>query len=636
MTTMQWLPEPADFRANLKAALAASRPGERLEKLGALARQRLSFVETIQVDGALKGVAADAGAGSVAGLTGVRLAILASATVDHLLPPIRVAGLRRRLLIEVYAAPYGQYRQALLDPASALREFKPDTILLSVSSREAIAAVPLTASAQDAERAVAATIEDLRGLWRRAREDLRATVVQQTFLDVSETLFGSYDRMVPGAPARLVAELNARLAAAAAEVGVLLLDVTRPSARDGIDAWFDVARWLQGKIEIAPQAASSYGDLVARLIAAQRGQSRKCLVLDLDDTLWGGVIGDVGVEGIVLGEGSGAGEAHLALQRYAKSLRERGIILAVCSKNEPAIVDAAFRDHPEMLLRRDEVSAFAVNWSDKAENLRAIAEQLNIGLDSLVFVDDNPAERARVRESLPMVAVPELPADPAHYVRCLADAGYFEAVAFTDEDRKRVGQYAANAEREAMRGSVQSMDDFLRGLEMAVVFGPVTGVELPRVTQLFNKTNQFNTTTRRFTAEELSALAAAPDHLALQFRLIDRFGDNGIVSALVLARDPDDAGAYDLVNWVMSCRVFGRQLEDEVMNVLVEHARARGARALRADLVATAKNGVIRELFDKLGFARRDEAAPEGTTRWTLDLASYTERPTFIRRGPPA
>ena len=253
---------------------------------------------------------------------------------------------------------------------------------------------------------------------------------------MSEPLFGGYDRMVPGAPATVIARLNDQLCEAAARDGVLILDVARASQRDGIDAWFDVGRWLQGKLEIAPQAAPLYGDLAARILAAQRGLSKKCLVLDLDNTLWGGVIGDDGLDGIVLGEGSAAGEAHLALQHYAKQLKERGVILAVCSKNDAKIAEAAFRDHPEMVLRRSDFAAFQANWDDKAQNLKAIAARLNIGVDSLVFVDDNPIERARVRQSLPMVAVPELPDDPAHYVRCLADAGYFEAVAFTADDRE--------------------------------------------------------------------------------------------------------------------------------------------------------------------------------------------------------
>ena len=236
-----------------------------------------------------------------------------------------------------------------------------------------------------------------------------ATIIQQTFLDVTESVFGSYDRLVPGAPARVIKLLNDQLSRAAAQDGVLLLDVARASERDGIDAWFDTGSWLHGKLEIAPEAAPLCGDMIARIVAAQRGLSKKCLVFDLDNTLWGGVIGDDGLEGLVLGEGSAVGEAHLALQRYAKQLKERGVILAVCSKNDPAIAEAAFNEHPEMLLKRSDISAFVANWNDKAENLKAIAARLNIGLDSLVFVDDNPVERARIRQGLPLVAVPNCP-----------------------------------------------------------------------------------------------------------------------------------------------------------------------------------------------------------------------------------
>ena len=397
----------------------------------------------------------------------------------------------------------------------------------------------------------------------------------------------------------MIKQLNDQLSKAAAQDSALLLDIARASERDGINAWFDMGSWLHGKLEIAPEAAVPFGDMVARIVAAQRGLSKKCLVFDLDNTLWGGVIGDDGLEGLVLGEGSAVGEAHLALQRYAKQLKERGVILAVCSKNDPAIAEAAFRDHPEMLLRRPDISAFLANWNDKAENLKAIATQLNIGLDSLVFVDDNPVERARIRQACPMVAVPELPKDIAHYVRCLADAGYFEAVAFTSEDRQRTEQYAANAEREAFLKTSESMDDFLRGLQMSVVFGQFRAADLVRVTQLFNKTNQFNTTTRRYTSEEVANLAAANQTMTLQFRLVDKYGDNGLVSAMILQPDPKLPEVFEIDNWVMSCRVFGRQLEFEALNIAVEQARRRGIKAFRAAYIPTSKNGVISELYPK-------------------------------------
>ena len=337
--SMNWLPPAPDFRGGLCAALETAGPTERLEKLASLATGRLGFLETTQLDRALEQLDLK----EAFGFLPLRLAVLSSSTVDHLAPAIRVAGLRRKLLVDVHTGAYGQYRQDVLDPRRLLRQFAPQTVLFSLSPREVISGVPLTAGVEEVDGIIARFIGELRVLWQKTRDIYNAAVVQQTFLDVTETLFGSYDRLVPGAPTRVVARLNDRLCDAAIEDGVPILDIARAGARDGIDAWFDTRRWLQGKLEIAPQAAPFYGELVARILAAQRGLSKKCLVLDLDNTLWGGVIGDDGLEGIVIGEGSAAGEAHLALQRYAKRLKDRGVILAVCSKNDPKTAEAAFQ-----------------------------------------------------------------------------------------------------------------------------------------------------------------------------------------------------------------------------------------------------------------------------------------------------
>jgi FkbH-like protein len=619
---MRWLPIASDFRAELRAALEASEPGDGLEKLAALAGYRTDFLEMIQLDRALGRLALK----EAQGFLTIRLAVVASSTASHLAPAIRIAGLRRRLLIDIHNGAYGQYRQEVLDPVASLHQFAPQAILFSLTARETIATVPLAATAADVDGIVARFTDELRLLWRNARENYNATIIQQNFIDITEPLFGSYDRFVPGAPARVLARLNEHLYEAAAQDGVLLLDVARASERGGIHAWFDIGRWLQGKLEIAPQAAPLYGDFLVRIIGAQLGLSKKCLVLDLDNTLWGGVIGDDGLEGIVLGEGSAAGEAHLALQRYAKQLKECGVILAVCSKNDARIAEAVFHEHPEMLLRRRDISAFLANWDDKTENLKIIANQLNIGIDSLVFVDDNPIERARVRQSLPMIAVPELPEDPAEYVRCLADAGYFESISFTSEDRHRSEQYAANAERETLLASSQSIDEFLQGLKMSVAYGPFTAIDHARITQLINKTNQFNTTTRRYTSEEITHLTNLPSALTLQFRLLDRIGDNGIVSTIILRPAAGQVDVLEIENWVMSCRVFGRQLEFEAMNIAVEAARRRGARALAADYIATPKNNVISTLFPSLGFSELNGTA----TRWILNLEDYVMQKTHI------
>ena len=622
--------EQLDFRAALAAAAGLEEAAERLAGLASLASRDLSYVQTIQLDKALLATPESA-TGSHQRL---RVAMLGAATLEHLFPAIRVAGLRHGLLLQLRAGGFGQYRQELLGADSPLAATKPDAVLLSLTGSSVFGEVPTALPKAASQMLIDDAVAGIGELWRMARSRLNAMVIQQSMLDSSEPLFGNHDQLIGGAMTRLVSRLNAALADAAADDGVLWLDIARASAQDGLDSWFDIRHWLQGKMEIAPTAAGRYAELLTRLLGAHFGRSRKCLVLDLDNTLWGGVIGDDGMTGIRLGEGSAAGEAHLALQKYAKKLQERGVILAVCSKNDPAIAQEVFDRHPEMHLRRSDIAAFAVNWNDKAENLRSIASRLNIGLDSLVFVDDNPAERARIRESLPMVAVPELPDDPASYVRTIARAGYFEATVVTEEDRLRAQQYAANEDRDTLKDSAQSVEEFLAGLRMSVVAGPVTPVELPRVTQLINKTNQFNTTTARAKSEELEQWVAHSKNLALQFRLLDKFGDNGLVSVMLLAGgDTARPDTFELANWVMSCRVFGRQLEHEALNIAVEAARSKGARHIEATYIPTPKNAVVKDLFQSLGFKGVDaDAVAEGVTRWRLDVAGYEPHKTHIAR----
>jgi len=625
---LDWLPQPDDFKARLRHAADCASADQRLERLVALSQHRLDFLQSIQLSRAMDALASHVGSA----MTAHRLAMVGSTTLDHLVPSLRVAALRHQLWLDVHCGGYGQYRQDLMDPASMLHAFEPHTVLLSLAAAQVLPQQDAASGQAQADESLGRTVSELQVLWQRAR-DLGATVVQQTFLNVEEPLFGNLDRLIPASPWQRVERLNALLGHAAASAGVALLDIARAAQRDGLDAWFDMARMLQAKQEIAPQAAPLYGELLARVLAARLGRSKKCLVLDLDNTLWGGVLGDDGVAGLVLGQGSGAGEAHLAVQRYARDLKDRGVILAVCSKNDPEIAEDAFASHPEMLLRRSDVAAFVANWSDKAHNLQAIATQLNIGVDSLVLLDDNPVERARVREALPGVAVPELPADVSGYVRRLAEAGYFEATSFTDEDRQRATQYAQNAQRDSLQGTAQSIDEFLQSLQMSLDYGPIAEAHLARATQLINKTNQFTPTTRRYSPEELTRALSTPGALHLQFRLKDRFGDNGLVSAMLML--PVD-GRRDCVHidaWVMSCRVFSRQLEHEAMNIAVETARRRGVREIQATYIATAKNGVIRDLFAGLGFRALDAAANEAqTTRWVLPVAQYQATTTFIAR----
>ena len=362
-----------------------------------------------------------------------------------------------------------------------------------------------------------------------------------------------------------------------------------------------------------------YGELTLRVIAARRGRSAKSLVLDLDNTLWGGVIGDDGLGGIVLGQGSAEGEAFLQFQRYAKALAQRGVILAVCSKNDEANAREAFEKHPEMVLRETDIAAFIANWDDKATNLRRIAAELNIGLDSLVFVDDNPFERNIVRRELPEVQVPELPEDPSLFDITISDAGYFEALEITNEDLTRGASYQVT--RALRRGDVATsdLDGYLASLEMQLLWRRFNQNSLKRLTQLINKTNQFNLTTRRYTEAQIAAIMEDPDAVALYLRLVDRYADHGIIGVLIGQRCAD--GALEMDSWLMSCRVLGRGVESAILSVLIDQARHRGDRAIVGRYRPTPKNGMVRDLYSRLGF---DLVGLEdgGETVWTLDPAT--------------
>jgi FkbH-like protein len=437
---------------------------------------------------------------------------------------------------------------------------------------------------------------------------------------------GSNEHRLPGSRAGFVRRLNAWLSEQSDAQGVELVALDARAAADGLGAWHDPALWHRSKQEISPAAAPVYGELVVRVLAALQGRSRKCLVLDLDNTIWGGVVGDDGVDGLVLGQGSALGEAFTAVQAYAKDLAARGVILAVCSKNDEANALEAFDRHPEMVLKRGDIACFAVNWSDKASNLRTIAAELNIGLDSLVFLDDNPAERELIRRELPMVAVPEVGEDPALYPRTIADAGYFESTGVTGDDRERNRNYRDNRLRDVARAQATDMPSYLKGLEMRMLWRPFDRLGLTRIVQLINKTNQFNLTTRRYTEKQVSDLMADPNALALQIRLIDTFGDNGVV-AIVIGRLAGDALEID--TWLMSCRVLGRRVEAAMLNLIAEQALKIGAARLVGEYRPSAKNGIVRDHYRKLGFVETGADA-DGHTKSVRDLSDFAPLESFI------
>jgi FkbH-like protein len=623
MSGLYWFPEVADWRNRLRAF--GETTADSWDEAVALANTRLDFVKTNALDNAVSKFFAGA---QPKGLSTkpIRLALLGSSTMAHLHSAIRVAAMRRGLWVEIYENDYGQYWQELSDPSSGLNEFKPTTILLALDAHHLAAGVGAHLGASDADQLFAEVTGRIRECWRLARDNFRCPVIHQTALPLHPELLGNNEHRLPGSRQAFVARINQELRVLADADGVDVLSLDARAATDGLKAWHDPVLWHNGKQEISPVAAPVYGDLVGRLLGAKQGKSYKCLVLDLDNTVWGGVVGDDGLAGLVLGQGSAAGEAFVAFQEYARELSRRGVILAVCSKNDEANAIEPFEQHPEMVLRRNDIASFVANWNDKPSNLRAIAAELNIGVDSLVFVDDNPFERNLVREELPMVAVPEVSEDPATYAQTIADAGYFEGVSITDEDRVRSQQYQSNRERESLKASATDLDSYLRGLEMQLIWKRFDQVGLQRTVQLINKTNQFNLTTRRYSEEDVLALIDDQRAFGLQLRLIDRFGDNGIIGIVIGKMSGDD---LVIDTWLMSCRVLGRQVEPTTLNLVAESAKRLGARRVLGDYLPTKKNGMVRDHYSKLGFAVA-ETRDDGSSRSVLELPTFVPASTFI------
>ncbi len=624
MQQLRWLPDLPDWRTRLRALATAEAPWAQAVTL---ANARLDFTRTNALDDALRR-RMDGAVPAGTGTRPVRLAILGSATLAHLHASIRVAGLRRNIYVTTYENDYGQYLQELLDAHSGLHKFKPDAVLFAFDAYHLTQGLHAALTAADADAALADALARTEQCWALAKTAFACPVMQQTVLDVFPAVMGSNEHRLPGSRSRFVARLNEALRTAADAHGVDLVAVDVAARADGLGAWHDPALWHRSKQEVTPARAPTYGDLVGRIIAARQGRSYKCLVLDLDNTLWGGVIGDDGLDGIVLGQGSAMGEGFTAVQDYARELARRGVILAVSSKNDEANAWEPFDKHPDMTLRRTDIASFRANWQDKASNIRAIAADLNIGLDSLVFLDDNPFERNLVREELPMVAVPEVPDDdPALVPAVLADAGYFESLGITAEDLERTTQYQENRAREELRASVTDMDGYLRALEMRMVWNRFDSVGQSRVVQLINKTNQFNLTTRRHNDADVAAIMADPRAIGLQIRLLDRFGDNGII-AIIIGR-LTEPGTVTIDTWLMSCRVLGRGVERTTLDLVAAQAHALGATRLVGEYVPTKKNGMVREHYTKLGFTPLDTQA-DGSSTAVLDLSQFTPEPTFI------
>lgn len=547
----------------------------------------------------------------------LKLGILGDGTLSLVGPAITASALRRDLRVEVIEGAYGSAVSDAMNPASPIRLAEPDVALIACD-RRALGLERIAASDSEAEEAVEAAFVTIRTIAEGLRPSVKSAILLQTIVPCFDPMLGSFDAIAPSTPYAQVAALNARLLSWSAEAGCVLVDTARLAACVGLERWDDPLQWHFSKLPFSTEFIPLYADFVARTLAALRGKSSKCLVLDLDNTLWGGVIGDDGIEGIKLGQGSPTGEAFLEIQKAALNLRARGIIIAVCSKNDEANAWLPFREHSEMLLKEEHIAVMLANWSDKASNLRTIAARLNIGLDSLVFLDDNPAERAQVRAELPMVAVPELPSDPALYPRMLLAAGYFDAVSFSEEDRSRSTSYQAESGRASLRAAASDMTEYLKSLAMTCGIRGFDPAGRARIAQLINKSNQFNLTTRRYTETEVELIELDPGKHAMQVRLTDRFGDNGMISVVIADKGAD---AWTIDTWLMSCRVLGRRVEEAVLASLAGAARAAGAKRLIGRYIPSTRNSMVSDHYAKLGFRRIGD--DQGGTTWELVLGEY-------------
>lgn len=576
--------------------------------------------------------------------------LLAQFTTSWLRNSLAAAGCERELRLNVIDGEYDNVlqelgrRQSDADP--------PDVVVLAPWSRQLLARDNRTARQR---------IDDEVSFWRQAwklvGQHPGTRIVQLGYDWIHPGPLGYHLSSREGGDLHLVREMNDRLVSLL-PAGSWFVNLSDISAEIGKRHFYDPRRYFWTKQPFSEAGTMHLAQHLAAAVHSLRNGPKKVLVLDLDDTLWGGVVGEAGPHDIEL-EGTPAGEAHLSLQRYAHDLSRRGVLLAICSKNNPDDAREPFTCNRSMFLSLSDIAVFEAGWDPKSEAIRRIAAKLRLGLDSFVFVDDNPAEREQVRSALPMVEVVELPSDPAGYVSAIQDGLWFESPALTDADRQRTRQYAAEQQRETSEQTFQTVDDYLKSLKMTAVVQPVKERDLQRVEQLVGKTNQFNLTTRRHTRGDIESVINTPGSIALKLHMSDRFGDYGLVSVLLadeaepvldisgctrslslrsseLSEDRDPAGERDsdkilvIDTWLMSCRVIGRTAEHFFFQRFMRDAQAAGYSHIEGHYFPTSKNMMVADLYPRLGF-RHVATDDSGVARYQLTIGQHDSSETFVR-----
>lgn len=554
----------------------------------------------------------------------LRLGILGDVTVNAIAAAAVVRLFAEKILADTYIAPYGTLNQEILNPDSEFYRFKPDIAL--IVPRPEVENDVAIGDNEGALRKVTESIRFWQDAWNTIAERLPNVRIIQHLYEVPEDVFsGIAEQRVPWSAFRITADINRGLVSGAPPF-VHLIDMDRLAARVGKNSWRDLRLWYHGKVPFAPKHLDHYSMALGGALRRATGKNRKALVVDLDNTLWGGVVGDDGYEGIRIGPGDPVGEAYADFCNYLKTLGTRGIILGICSKNNPDIALKVFDINPYMPLKRENFAVVRCNWDDKATNLRAIASELNIDLSAIVFADDNPAECELIRKELPAVTAIHLKGDPAGFRRQVDSLHLFELDTFSHEDLSRTASYHGRKMADIAKTSAANLEDYLAGLKMDGLIWSARDEDLHRLSQMENKTNQFNMTTKRWSADQLRQFMMSDNHDVICFRLVDKFADHGLVSSLVVRYENNSA---HILSWLMSCRVLSRTAEEFILNDLIERARSRNATEIIGEYRPTEKNIIVSDLYKRLGFT------PDSGVKdlYHFNLQNAVQLRTFIKKS---
>ena len=555
-----------------------------------------------------------------------KIAVLGGSTTHDVIKILELFLLHYGIEPSFYESEYGQYWQDAMFDNPELAEFAPDLIYIHTTNRN-IAEYPAVGDSREkTEQLLKDTYEHFHVMWEKLKETYGCVIIQNNFEFPYYRLLGNMDAVSPNGRVAFVNRLNALFAEyAAAGDSFYLQDIQYLSACYGLDKWGDSFYWHMYKYALCVPAIPTLSYNLANIIKSVYGKNKKAYVLDLDNTLWGGVVGDDGPENIEIGQETSMGQVYAEFQSYLKEQKQIGIMLNVSSKNEEENALAGL-SRPDSVLKPDDFMIIKANWEPKSKSVAEIAAELNIGTDSLVFVDDNPAEREIIRQNLPGVAVPEMD-KPEEYLKTLDRSGFFEVTGLSEDDTKRNEMYKANQERKKLQDNFADYGEYLKSLDMKAEIGAFVPLYMARIAQLTNKSNQFNLTTKRLSQADIEHMAEDSSYITLYGKLADKFGDNGVVS-VVIGKIKEDALHIEL--WLMSCRVLKRDMEFAMMDRLAEECKKRGITRIYGYYYPTAKNKMVENFYGLQGFTLKNRDN-EGNAEWEYEIpAAYENKNRYI------